>query len=155
MQNSNLFSRYGHASWNGRECLMRNPYTSRSFIDEQRPGLHETVTERIFGSNNSNWTNYNFRMATSPYNTLPSWKYELKNEFSSPHNLESFQTQPILGPIECNHTNQTQAKVDHTNFSRSTDPFDLYKTDAQDFKAIKRKTSEYCNLDLDLSLRLT
>ncbi|XP_039047694.1 putative two-component response regulator ARR20 [Hibiscus syriacus] len=61
--------RYGDASWNGRQFSMRNPYTSRSFIDEQRPGLHGTVTERIFGSN---WTTNH----ASPFNVL-------KNELSS------------------------------------------------------------------------
>ncbi|XVE97128.1 hypothetical protein REPUB_Repub02eG0284000 [Reevesia pubescens] len=140
--------RYGDASWNGhRECLMR-PFTSRSFIDESRPGLHGTLTERIFGSNNSNWTNYNFRMGTSLFNAVPSWKsHELKNEFSSSHNLESFQSLPRLGPIQLNPISQSQAKVEG--------PSDLTKTNAQDqFKAMKRKTSD-CHLDLDLSLRLT
>ncbi|XVE62073.1 hypothetical protein DITRI_Ditri06bG0089900 [Diplodiscus trichospermus] len=149
--------RYGdHASWNG---LMRNPYTSGSsnFIDEPRPRLHgRTVTERIFGSNSGNWTYYNFRMGTSPFNGLPSWKsHELKNDFSLSHTLESFQTQPRLSPIELDPTSRRQAKVeDHTNFSRRGTS-DLYENNAQDFKAITRKTSEYCNLDLDLSLRIT
>ncbi|XVF08320.1 hypothetical protein REPUB_Repub06bG0216400 [Reevesia pubescens] len=153
--------RYGDASWNGsRECLMRNPYTSRSFIDEPRPGLRGTMIEKIFGSNSySNWSSYNFRMGTSPFNALPGWKSHevLKNEFSSSHNLESFQTQPRFGPIEFNPISQTQAKVEdhHSNFSRSTGPSDLNKTNAaQDYKAMKRKISD-CNLDLDLSLRLT
>ncbi|XP_022748187.1 uncharacterized protein LOC111297863 [Durio zibethinus] len=151
-----LFSRYGDAFWNGRGCMMRNPYTSSRFIYEARPGLNGTVTERIFGSNSSNRTNYNFRMGTSPFNAISSWKsHELKNEFSSPHNLESFQNQPRLDPIALNPTNQMQAKgEDHKYFSRSC-PSDLYKTNAQDFKTMKRKTSECCNLDLDLSLRLT
>ncbi|XWS67276.1 hypothetical protein CRYUN_Cryun05aG0273600 [Craigia yunnanensis] len=144
--------RYGDASWNDRECLMHNLYTSRSFIVEQRPGLQATVTERMFGSNNSNWSNYNFRMGTSPFNSPPSWKsHEVK---STSHNLESFQTQTRLRPIELNPISPTQAKMeDYTNFSRSG-PSDLNKTNAQDFKAMKRKSSD-CNLDLDLSLRLT
>ncbi|XWS55496.1 hypothetical protein CRYUN_Cryun09bG0005200 [Craigia yunnanensis] len=146
--------RYGDASWNGRECLMRNPYTS-SFIDEQRPGLHGTLTERIFGGNNSNCTHYNFRMGTSYFNALPSSKsHEVKNEFSTSQNLESFQTQPRLGPIELMQELKQAPRVeDHTNLSRSG-TFDLNKTSAQDFKAMKRKNSD-CNLDLDLSLRLT
>ncbi|XP_022765848.1 uncharacterized protein LOC111310668 [Durio zibethinus] len=135
---------------------MRNPYASMSFINEERPGLHGTVTERIFGSNSSNWTNYNFRMGTYSFNALPSWKsHKLKNEFSSSHNLESFHTWSRLGPIGLNPVSQTQAKAeDHTNFSRSNGPSDLNKPNQQDFKAMKRKTSD-CNLDLDLSLRLT
>ncbi|KAK8617295.1 hypothetical protein V6N13_080212 [Hibiscus sabdariffa] len=93
---SNTF-RYGDASsWNGRQFCVRNPYTSRSFIDEQRPGLHGTMTERIFGSN---WT---------PFSTL-------KNEFSSSHALKSFLTQPRLGL----RAQTTQPKVeDETSFSR-------------------------------------
>ncbi|KAE8702356.1 putative Major latex protein [Hibiscus syriacus] len=49
-----------------------------SFIDEQRPGLHGTVMERIFGSNRT--TNY-----ASPFNVL-------KKEFSS------FLTHPSTQP---------------------------------------------------------
>ncbi|XP_039013150.1 uncharacterized protein LOC120142703 [Hibiscus syriacus] len=87
--NSNTF-RYGDASWNGRQFSMRNPYTSRSFIDERRPGLHGTVTDRIF---RSNWTiNY-----ASPFNVL-------KKEFPS------FLTQPSTQPkVE-----------DETSFIRNT-----------------------------------
>ncbi|XP_022744416.1 two-component response regulator ARR10-like [Durio zibethinus] len=153
--NSSSSFRYGDASWNGLECLMRNPYTSRSFIDEQRLGLHGTVTQRIVGSNNINWTNYTCRMGASPFNALPSWKsHEVKNEFLTSHNLESYQTKPRLGQIELNPVSPTQAKVeDQTNFSTSG-PSDLNKTNAQDFEAMKRKSSD-CNLDLDLSLRLT
>ncbi|KAK6231167.1 hypothetical protein SCA6_001240 [Theobroma cacao] len=149
--------RYGDASWNGQECLQRNPYSSRSFIDEPRPGLHGTMTERIFGSKStSNWTNYSLRMGSSSFNALPSWKsHELKNEFPSSHNLESFRTQPRSGAIELNPTSQTQAKVEeHISFGRSIGPSDANKTNAQECKAMKRKAPD-CNLDLDLSLRLT
>ncbi|GMI79882.1 hypothetical protein like AT2G38300 [Hibiscus trionum] len=87
---SNTF-RYGDASWNGRHFSMRNPYTSRSFIDEQRPGFHGTVTQRIFGSN---WTNY-----------------------ASNYSLKSFLTQPRLGL----RGQITQTKLeDETNFSRGS-----------------------------------
>ncbi|XVF76868.1 hypothetical protein PTKIN_Ptkin13bG0301300 [Pterospermum kingtungense] len=149
--------RYGDASRNSRECLMRNSCTSRSFIDGQRPGFHGTVTERIFGSYNSNCTNYNFRMGTSPFNALPSLKslHEVKTELSTSYNLESFLSHSRLGPVELNTASPTQAKIeDHTNFSRSG-PSDLNKPNAQDIKAMKRKSSSDCNLDLDLSLRLT
>ncbi|KAE8686928.1 hypothetical protein F3Y22_tig00111027pilonHSYRG00515 [Hibiscus syriacus] len=135
---SNSF-RYGDASWNGRQFSIRNPYTSRSFIDEQRPGLHGTVTDRIFGSNN--WINYGFRMDTSPFNALTKLKgHESKNEFSSSRIHESFSTQPRLGLM----STFTQAKVeDETNFNRE-----------QERRAMKRPISD-SNLDLDLSLRLT
>lgn len=131
-----LFSRYRDTSWNGRHFSMRNPYTSRSFTDKQIPVLNGTVTDKIFGSN---WTNYNFRMDTSSFNTLlPSWKgHEVpKNEFSlSSPNLQSFLTKP-----------STQAKVeDETYCSRNS---------AQERRAMKRTTSD-SNLDLDLTLRLT
>ncbi|KAA3463746.1 putative transcription factor RL9 [Gossypium australe] len=132
---SNTF-RYRDTSWNGRHFSMRNPYTSRSFTDKQIPVLHGTVTDKIFGSN---WTNYNFRMDTSSFNTLlPSWKCHevLKNEISSSSpNLQSFLTKP-----------STQAKVeDETNCSRNS---------AQERRAMKRTISD-SNLDLDLTLRLT
>ncbi|XVF55047.1 hypothetical protein PTKIN_Ptkin06aG0005400 [Pterospermum kingtungense] len=144
---------YNHHRGDSSSSFRRYGDAMRSFVDGQpRPGLHGTVPEIIFG----NWTNYSSRIGMSPFsNALPSWKS--CEYFSSSHNLESFRTQPRLGPIELNPTSRTQAKVeDHTNFSRSTSgPSDLYKTNAQDFKATKRKTSENCNLDLDLSLRIT
>ncbi|GMJ03254.1 hypothetical protein like AT2G38300 [Hibiscus trionum] len=117
--------RYGDAPWNGRQFSVRYPYTSRGFIDEQRPGLHGTLSERMFGSN---WTNYGFRIGP-------------KNEFSSSQSHESFLTQPRLGPM----SQSTQAKVeDETNFTRDS---------AQERRGMKRPISD-TNLDLDLSLRL-
>ncbi|OMO85006.1 hypothetical protein CCACVL1_10497 [Corchorus capsularis] len=154
--------RYGDIpSWSGRECLMRNPYTSRSLIDEPiRPGsglLHGTVTERIFGSNNTssnNWSNYSFRSMgshASPFSSLPGWKtHELmKNEFPVTHNLESFQTQ-IPNPIT-----QTQPKVEEPISLISRSSINIgSSSDTSKSNAVKRKTSD-CDLDLDLSLRLT
>ncbi|KAE8696507.1 hypothetical protein F3Y22_tig00110656pilonHSYRG00020 [Hibiscus syriacus] len=135
---SNSF-RYGDASWNGRQFSIRNPHTSRSFLDEQRPGLHGTVTERIFGSN---WINYGFRMDISPFNALTKFKgLEWKNEFSSSRSHDLFLTQLRLAPM----SQSTQAKVeDETNFIPE-----------QERRAMKRPISDRdSNLDLDLSLQL-
>ncbi|XP_038992529.1 putative Myb family transcription factor At1g14600 isoform X2 [Hibiscus syriacus] len=128
VDSSNSF-RYGDASWNGQQFSVRNPYTSRSFIDEQRSGLHGTETERMFGSN---WINYGFRMGTSPLNALTRFKrHESKNEFSSSRSHDSFLNHPRLVPMS-------------------------QSTQAQERRAMKRPISDRdSNLDLDLSLRLT
>ncbi|KAK8561604.1 hypothetical protein V6N13_149231 [Hibiscus sabdariffa] len=123
---SNSF-RYGDASWNGRPFSIRYPYTSRGFIDEQRPGLHGTATEKMFGNN---WTGYGFRMNTSPFSALPRLKgHEPKNEFPSSQSHDSFLTQPRLVPMS-------------------------QSSQAQEGRATKRPMSD-SNPDLDLSLRLT
>ncbi|PPR96600.1 hypothetical protein GOBAR_AA24079 [Gossypium barbadense] len=108
-----FFSRYGDASLGNREYSMRRPYTSTSFINESRPGLHRTVTEKIFSSN---WASYDFKCN---------------------------QVQPRLGPIE------TSSMSQNTSLSIHNSPLI-----SQDLKSTKRKTFD-CDLDLDLSLRIT
>ncbi|TYH89655.1 hypothetical protein ES332_D01G278100v1 [Gossypium tomentosum] len=82
---SSSFYRYGDASWGNREYSMSRPYTSTSFINESRPGLHRTVTEKIFSSN---WASYDFKCN---------------------------QVQPRLGPIETSSMSQNTSLSIHNS----------------------------------------
>ncbi|GLT92747.1 hypothetical protein SLE2022_105700 [Rubroshorea leprosula] len=124
--------RFGGSSWTAaREYLLRNPYMSWSFSDQ---GLfHGTVTGRISHSSINSWPNNNFSMGTPPFAPMPPWKTHQIHE-----------------------TFQTQAKFtkDHVAFIQTTTPPSIEWNSPECSKSMKRKAPD-CNLDLDLSLRLT
>ncbi|KAK9193580.1 hypothetical protein WN944_004277 [Citrus x changshan-huyou] len=138
--------RYGEASWStAREYLMRNPYVSRSLIDETRSRLYGTVAEKIFDGTNCNWpSNNNFRMSTTSsalsYGANSTWKMpELKEEIQTSfnRNRHPWQAQSRLRPIDLNPVRQQHTKIEE-----------------QKSATMKRKATDCGKLDLELSLRL-
>lgn len=160
-----LFPRYGYdnASWN-RYGNLRH---SRS------PAFYETSAEKIFGSTTSNWTRssttstFNFPTTISSFNEhTASWKiHKLKadHEFQPYDNAaRRFTSTPIidLDPVS---THLQANKADHQELitcfnnninDRPLDSNARTSSNVQDWKKLKRKASD-CNLDLDLSLRIT
>lgn len=120
--------RYGEASWStAREYLMRNPYMSRSLIDETRSRLYGTVAEKIFDSTNCKWpSNNSFRMSA----TSSALSYGANSTWKMP-------AQSKLRPIELNPVSQQPTKIEE---QKST--------------TMKRKATDCSKLDLELSLRL-
>ncbi|XP_050244015.1 two-component response regulator ARR10 [Quercus robur] len=157
--NSNF--RYGHgdSSWSkAYENLMS--CRGRSSTNNYGAGFYGTVSEKIFGSNYNSWTNYNFHRRASTFGEQSGWRtHELKDGFQSfHHNHESLHNQPRLTPIDLNPVTHLKAEVllqEHRSSSNSNVPSEFNKTsNLQEWKTLKRKASD-CNLDLDLSLRLT
>jgi hypothetical protein len=144
-----LFPRYGHgdASWSkAYENLMS--CKGLSSTHNLGAGFYGTMGERIFGINYSSWANCNFHRGTSTFGEQSAWRTH-----------ESLHTQPRLTPIDHLNPVITHLKAeivqDHTSSSNSNVPSDFNKTsNQQEWKTSKRKASD-CNLDLDLSLRLT
>lgn len=124
---------------------MRNPYVSRSLIDETRSRLYGKVAEKIFDGTNCNWSsNNNFRMSTTSsalsYGANSTWKMpELKEEIqtSFSRNRHPWQAQSRLRPIEINPVRQQHTKIEE-----------------QKSATMKRKATDCGKLDLELSLRL-
>ncbi|KAF3448058.1 hypothetical protein FNV43_RR09642 [Rhamnella rubrinervis] len=170
-QNHNSSFRYGHdnASWNGYGNLRH----SRS------PAFYGTSAEKILGSNTGDWTRsstttFNFPTTISSFDEHSSGSWKIHNlkadhefqpynsalEFS---NARRFMTAPIidLDPIS-NHLHANKSdhqKLISTSFNniindRPLDSNAITRSNVQDWKKLKRKASD-CNLDLDLSLRLT
>jgi len=139
----------------------------RCVIDRTRPGSYGTVAERIFGSsNNSNWSanSGKFQMGASSLIAQSKWKNEeLKGDQQLPQSLQNnrfWQPQPSPSLIDVSPLvlPQMQTKVGEsssTHFKRFL-PSDSKSTSStvQEWKTLKRKASD-CNLDLDLSLKLT
>ncbi|KAJ9185410.1 hypothetical protein P3X46_005048 [Hevea brasiliensis] len=156
--------RYGDASWNARENFVYNPHLGPCLVDETRQGCYGSVAERIFrGNNNSSWINCKFQTGASSFRSqYSSWKTEeqLKGELRRPsHNSKFWQTLSSSSFTELNPEAQLlKAKVgESTLFNRSNvNIFSDMKsaTNLQELKSLKRKATD-CNLDLDLSLKLT
>ncbi|KAF2288497.1 hypothetical protein GH714_007927 [Hevea brasiliensis] len=156
--------RYGDASWNARENFVYNPHMGRCLVDETRQGLYGTVAERIFGGNsNSNGTNWKFQTGASSFGSQSSWKTEelLKGELRPSHNPKFWQPQSSSSFTELNpEAYFLKAKVGESAlFNRSniliSDMKSSSASNLQDqLKSLKRKATD-CNLDLDLSLKLT
>lgn len=167
-QRQNPSFRYGDASWNAREHFIYNPHVGRCVIDRTRPGSYGTVAERIFGSsNNGNWSTANsakLQMGASSLIAQSKWKNEeLKGDQQLPqslHNNRFWQPQPSLSLIDVSPLvlPQMQTKVGESSSAHFKKflPSDSKSTTGtvQEWKTLKRKASD-CNLDLDLSLKLT
>lgn len=141
--------------------------------------------EKLFGSTTSKWTRssttstFNFPTTISSFSerhSSGSWKiHKLKDNEFQPHNNASetssitariftSSSTPVidLDPISpLLHANNTDHHQELTSFNKiSTDGRTsdsngvLTSTSVQDWKKLKRKASD-CNLDLDLSLRVT
>ncbi|KAJ6750376.1 hypothetical protein OIU85_000955 [Salix viminalis] len=164
-QRQNSGFRYGDASWNARENFIYNPHVGRCVSDRTRPGSYGTVTERIFGStNNSFWgaSSGRFQMGVSSLISQSKRKIEeLKGDQQFPQSLQNnrfWQSQPSPSLIDVSPVvlPQMQANVGEssTHFKRFLPSDSKSTTGLQDRKTLKRKASE-CDLDLDLSLKLT
>ncbi|KAJ4837711.1 hypothetical protein Tsubulata_027916 [Turnera subulata] len=168
--------RCGDASWNAREHFIYSPHhMGRRLIDETRQGLYGSMTERLFGSHNtSNWTTTtttttcNFlTSASSSFGAPPIWKTEELNHdlLSTSHQKHRFWHSPSSASLnELNRPtishHQLQAKVGETTTTsnnKNVPPhLKSFSTNAADErKTLKRKASADCNLDLELSLKLT
>ncbi|KAG8647777.1 putative Myb family transcription factor At1g14600 isoform X2 [Manihot esculenta] len=145
--------RYGDASWNSRESFVYNPHMGRCLVDETRQGFYGTVAERIFGGNNtSNWTNCKLQTGASSFRSQFNWKAEeqLKAEQRRPsQNPKFWQTQPSSSFTQLNPAAQVLNRSNINIFSDMKS-----ETNLQELKSLKRKATD-CNLDLDLSLKLT
>ncbi|OAY43753.1 putative Myb family transcription factor At1g14600 [Manihot esculenta] len=154
--------RYGDASWNARETFLNNPQMGRCSVDETRQGLYGKVAERIFaGNSNSNWTNWKFHTGASSFSSQSCRKTEeMNSELRPSHNPKFWQPHSSSSFMELNHAAQfLKAKVGENNlFNRSNILISDMKSPASNLKdqvkPVKRKAAD-CNLDLDLSLKLT
>ncbi|CAK7343816.1 unnamed protein product [Dovyalis caffra] len=163
-QRHNTSFRYGDASWNTREHFIYNPHVGRCLIDGTRTGFYGTVAERIFASsnNNSNWSanSCKFQMGASSLSAQSKWKNEeLKgDQLPQPlHNNKLWQSQSSSSLIEASAKPQMQAEVGESGaflIKRCLSSDSKSTTDVQEWKTLKRKAAD-CNLDLDLSLKLT
>lgn len=127
----------------------------RSSTNNYGAGFYGTVSEKIYGSNYNSWTNCNFHGRASTFGEQSGWRtHELKDGFQSfHHNHESLHNQPRLNSVT--HLKAEVLLQEHTSSSNSNVPSEFNKTsNLLEWKTLKRKASD-CNLDLDLSLRLT
>lgn len=149
------------------------------------PAFYGTSSaEKLFGRTTSNWTRssttsiFNFPTTISSFSerhSSGSWKiHKLKDNEFQPHNnaretssitariftsrTPVIDLDPISPLLQANNTDHhqelTSFKKNSTDGRTSDSNGVLTSTSVQDWKKLKRKASD-CNLDLDLSLRVT
>ncbi|KAA8517741.1 hypothetical protein F0562_015200 [Nyssa sinensis] len=149
--------RCGGSSWSSLESYMHSPSLGLTTNDNTRPGFYGGVAERIFGSNCRNSANHDLHMGISSFNEQFRWRInELKDEFRSLNDHESWRGLSRPSPVELNSSNQLQAKLPEQTslFGNSIHPDLNTRMSLLERTATKRKSSD-CDLDLSLSLGLT
>ncbi|KDP22851.1 hypothetical protein JCGZ_00438 [Jatropha curcas] len=139
--------RYGDASWNARESFVYNPHMGRCLVDENRQGLYGTVAERIFGANN-NCNNINNHHS----NCSSHCNFQSQNQ-------KMWQTQSSSSFITDNRLLQAKLEEKSTPYDTRrhvvSDMKSAAASNLQEFKTTFKRKAADCNLDLDLSLKLT
>ncbi|WCJ28008.1 Homeodomain-like superfamily protein [Euphorbia peplus] len=130
--------RYGDASWNARESFVYNSHMGRCLLDERRQVSYPTTNH-----SNSNWNN---NTNSKLFQTPPS------SFGAAPHS--SWKSEHLKSQPEHHIFRQSNPRAADTNTTCRFVNVGGNNNNVQELRSMKRKAGD-CNLDLDLSLKLT
>lgn len=147
--------RYGDSSWRGHDNQI---YSAKN-------GLNGSVTERIIGSSNNSSASFDLHKNISSFNIEQAtwWRRHQTpdDQFQSTTLCASWQTQLKQSSVESNFITQFQERGANqanslNNAASSSSNYKNWRTIQEAQNMLKRKAnldSEYCGLDLNLSLK--